>query len=101
MDNEKVKALVYNAIDEVNELLESEQQITKSDETVLFGEEGVLDSLGLVKLIVAVEGKVQEEFDVPVTLANEKAMSMKNNPFQTVGALTAFTTSLLEEEHAS
>ena len=95
MDQEKIQTTIFEAIDEVNELLSSEQQIVKSVDTVLFGEEGALDSLGLVKVIVAIEAKVQEHFDVPITLANEKAMSMKNNPFRTVGSLIAFTSELL------
>ena len=70
----------------------------KKEETVLFGQEGKLDSLGLVKMIVATEEKLLEHFDMPVTLANERAMSMKKNPFRSVKSLIEYTTDLLREE---
>ena len=98
MDQDKIQAAVFEAIDEVNEILPPEQQLNKSTDTVLFGQEGALDSLGLVKMIVATEGKIQEYFDMPVTLANERAMSMKNNPFRSVASLIEYTTELLKEE---
>ena len=101
MDQNRIKQIVFEAIDEVNELLDENQQLKKSEETILFGEQGSLDSLGLIKLIVATETKIQECFDVPVTLANEKAMSMKNNPFRTVQSLIDFISDLLKEENVS
>jgi acyl carrier protein len=66
-------------------------------DTVLMGEGGALDSLGLVRLVMAIEQKLEDVFGVPVSLTDEKAMSQKNSPFRSVGALTAYATSLLEE----
>ncbi len=57
-------------------------------ETVLVGKDAVLDSLGVVSLIVEVEQRVLAEHGVAVTLANDKAMSQRNSPFRTVGLLT-------------
>jgi acyl carrier protein len=57
------------------------------DETVLVGNDAVLDSLGVVQLIVEVEQRVEETHGVSVTLANDKAMSQRNSPFRTVGVL--------------
>jgi hypothetical protein len=55
--------------------------------TVLVGNDAVLDSLGVVQLIVEVERRVEEGHGVSVTLANDKAMSARNSPFRTVGVL--------------
>ncbi|HSU41992.1 MAG TPA: hypothetical protein VLJ38_20575 [Polyangiaceae bacterium] len=60
---------------------------TVGDETVLVGNDAVLDSLGVVQLIVEVEQRVEETHGVSVTLANDKAMSQRNSPFRTVGVL--------------
>jgi acyl carrier protein len=57
------------------------------EETVLVGTDAVLDSLGVVQLIVEVEQRVEQEHDISVTLANDKAMSARNSPFRTVGVL--------------
>jgi acyl carrier protein len=57
------------------------------EDTVLVGNDAVLDSLGVVQLIVEVEQRVEESHSVSVTLANDKAMSARNSPFRTVGVL--------------
>ena len=60
---------------------------TVTEETVLVGNEPVLDSLGVVQLIVEIEQRVEQGHGISVTLANDKAMSQKNSPFRTVGVL--------------
>jgi acyl carrier protein len=59
-----------------------------SDDTVLVGDAAVLDSIGVVQLIVEIEQRVEAQHSVSITLANDKAMSQRNSPFRTVGVLT-------------
>lgn len=65
--------------------------------TVLVGADAVLDSLGVVQLIVEVEQRVEQGHDVSVTLANDKAMSARNSPFRTVGVLTDHVVTTAQE----
>jgi acyl carrier protein len=58
-----------------------------TEQTVLVGADAVLDSLGVVQLIVEVEQRVEQGHGISVTLANDKAMSQRNSPFRTVGVL--------------
>lgn len=58
-----------------------------TEATVLVGADAVLDSLGVVQLIVEVEQRVEQGHGISITLANDKAMSQKNSPFRTVGVL--------------
>ena len=81
-----------------NDSLPKNKKIAKSTEAVLFGESSQLDSLGLVNLIVSTEEKLEEEFGVYVTLADEKAMSQKNSPFRTVTSLAQYISLILEED---
>jgi D-alanine--poly(phosphoribitol) ligase subunit 2 len=98
MDIEKqVTNALGASIDEVNEQLPDDRQIAKDNNTPLFGENGVLDSLGLVNLIVCAELKIQEQFDVAITIADEKAMSMKNSPFRTIESLSNYIVLLIQE----
>ena len=73
------------------------KQIEKQTDVMLFGDGGVLDSLGLVNLITLIEEHVEDEYDLTITLADEKAMSRKTSPFRTVGSLIEYVSELLEE----
>ena len=56
----------------------------------LYGQEGELDSLGLVNFIVAAEQEFDETFGVPVTLADERALSQRESPFRTIQSLAEY-----------
>jgi acyl carrier protein len=58
--------------------------------TRLFGEGGLLDSMALVSLVIAVEQNLEEKFDVAVALADEKALSQRSSPYRTIGTLAAY-----------
>ena len=88
---------IYNSINELNERFSNEKQLTKSTKTVLFGNNGQLDSLELVRLIVIIEQNIEDEFDVSIAIADERAMSQKHNPFRTIGALATYIDILLKE----
>lgn len=94
-DDEMVH-LVAEALRELASNAEIEIPAVVSGETPLFGEEGLLESLALVTLIVSVEEQIEERFGRAVTLADEKALSQRNSPYRTVGSLAAYATSLLE-----
>jgi acyl carrier protein len=72
-----------------------------NEETVLVGKDAVLDSLGVVSLIVEIEQRVEGGHGVSVTLANDKAMSARNSPFRTVGVLTDHVVAMVAEESAA
>src|ERR1700722_8310520 len=93
MEARKQKAVVAAidlAMDEVNAALPAGRRLIKSSETILFGQGGALDSLGFINLIVAAERHLEAALHAPITLADERAMSQKNSPFRTVGALVSY-----------
>ncbi|HEB50696.1 MAG TPA: acyl carrier protein [Desulfobulbus sp.] len=98
MEEKDIIQILYRAIDDLNLQLPPEQRLEKSAETVLFGEGGRLDSLGLVTFIVAAEQKVTEVAGITLTLADEKAMSRRNSPFRTVGTLAEYIGERLAED---
>jgi acyl carrier protein len=59
-------------------------------ETPLFGPDGILDSMGLVSLIVALEQALEREHTISVSLADEHALSQRRSPYRTVGTLAAY-----------
>jgi acyl carrier protein len=70
-----------------NNQIEIEVEITK--DTPLIGSGRILDSLGLVNLMVDIETAFLDE-DIEVSLASESAMSSRISPYRSVGALCNF-----------
>lgn len=54
-DRNQIEQIVFQAIDRVNELLLEEKAVAKDAGTVLLGQGAVLDSMGFVNFIVALE----------------------------------------------
>jgi acyl carrier protein len=58
-----------------------------TEETVIVGPDAVIDSIGVVSLIVDIEQRLEMDHQVSVTLANDRAMSQRNSPFRTAAVL--------------
>jgi D-alanine--poly(phosphoribitol) ligase subunit 2 len=63
--------------------------------SALFGETGLLDSVGLVSLVVALEQEIEDQFGEQVSLADERALSQRNSPYRTVSTLADYAAGLL------
>lgn len=90
MERNKISEIVINAVKEIVD----DESIAISNETVLLGNDAVVDSMGLVNLIVDIEGLLADE-DLEVSLTSEKAMSQRNSPFRTVESLTNYIKELV------
>ncbi len=101
MEQSTAQSIILRALSEVFEQsgLPAPESVTA--DTVLVGPDAVLDSLGVVSLIVEVEQIVETEHDVSIVLANEKAMSAKNSPFRTVGVLAEHVVATVAEVQAA
>ncbi len=95
---DKITAIVVKSIEELNETLDNKVDTNFVENTALYGENGVLDSIALVSLIISVEEKVQDELGVNIILANDQAMSQRNSPFLTIGSLSSYVKVLIEKE---
>lgn len=94
---ENSKDVVLKAIDGLNKTLPKKERLEKSLSTPIYGRKSKLDSLGLVNLIVAIEQQIEDEFDVTLTLADERAMSQEHSPFKDIGTLVDYINILLDE----
>lgn len=96
-DRKAIVDVIYTVIDELNETLPEDLKLDKAPQTVLFGQGGKLDSLGLVNLVVAVEQQVGDTFGKPISITDERAMSERNSPFRSVDSLADYIARLLDE----
>jgi acyl carrier protein len=95
--NSKVDKIIFKVMDSINQSLLSEgSKLALNDQTKLFGEDSLLDSLDLVNLIVGIENELEEEFGVQINLVTEESLSLPINPFTSVATLSKYITSKLE-----
>lgn len=74
----------------VNDYFQTEGIDQKAnEETILFGSDSTIDSMGLVYVIVQVEGQFNEE-DIVLSLMSDVAMSKRRSPFKTISTLAEF-----------
>jgi acyl carrier protein len=81
-------------------LAEAEGKAPPAPGGVLYGADGVFDSIALVAFIVAVEQALEQTLGLTLVLADEKAMSQRKSPFRSVEALVEHIEAL-HAEHTS
>ena len=96
-DISTVEQIIFDAIDELNLTAQEGQPLGKDPDTVLFGDEGRLDSIGLVHLVVGIEERIEDRLGTPVTIADARAMSQERSPFSTIGYLAVYLEQLILE----
>ena len=89
MTKDKIQKIIFDALEMVNQSRDGNAKIPVSAQTALFGNDGYLDSMGLVSLLIDIEESLQGE-GVLLSLSDERAMSEKNSPFRDVPSLTEY-----------
>jgi acyl carrier protein len=98
LDNpENILTAIYRAVDWINDELPKDRQLIKAPETRLLGPQSVLDSMHLVSLIVTTEREIEDAFGVALTLADERALSMKASPFRSIQSLADYIALLMRD----
>ena len=69
-------------------MLPEEERLEKLSGTLLAGDEGGLDSLGLITFIVEVEGRAERDFSLSLDLI--QALEAPEEPMKNIGRLTKF-----------
>lgn len=87
---EQIRNVIYESIDEINSFQAKDRKIEKGEDSILYGQNTKLDSLGLVNLIVEVEQRMTDKLNVTIDLTDEKALSQNNSPFLTVKSLCEY-----------
>ena len=88
LPKDKILKIIFDSVDEINKMLAKELQLEKLQETLLAGENGNLDSLGLINFIVEVEGRVRNDFGLELNLI--EVLDSPENPMSSIGRLVKF-----------
>jgi acyl carrier protein len=90
-----ISKLVISALEEF--VLDNNIEVSDINfKTKLFGDSGILDSIGIVMLVTELEEVIEEELSIELTLADDRAMSQKTSPFRTVETLIKYIEKLVE-----
>ena len=87
MDLKKIEEIVFDTIQ--NYCSDHSIDVSIDKDTPLIGSSKIMDSMGLVNVIVDIETAFLDE-DVEISLTSESAMSGRISPFRSVGSLCRF-----------
>ncbi|WP_208246086.1 hypothetical protein WGT02_32095 (plasmid) [Rhizobium sp. T1470] len=97
--------LIYNiisdAISEINDTRHENISVNELDNISLYGDSGVFDSMGLVNFLVLVEEKLDDKFNLVLSLTSERAVSRRISPFRNIVSLVDFILEEIEPVAAS
>lgn len=93
----EILEIIKHSVNTINSTLEFKLPIEQGESCPLYNSSIALDSISLVTLIVDIEQAIEDQFNMPIILANEKAMSQRNSPFRTIGTLTDYILELVKE----
>jgi D-alanine--poly(phosphoribitol) ligase subunit 2 len=91
-------SLIAAALQELTAQEDAQVPAHLGSETSLFGHNGLLDSLGLVTLVVTVEQAIEDTYGISVSLADERAMSQRHSPYRTIGSLAEYAGRMIQAE---
>ena len=97
--HEVVQRIIYRALQNLNAELPPNAQGAVNEDTLLLGEQSLLDSLSLISVIIDVETAVQDELGRTVSLTDDRAMSHQPSPYVDVRALLTYILLLLSEQN--
>lgn len=87
--------IIFKSIDEIN--LQNDTNISKDENTKLFGSESELDSLSLVNLIIDLETILSNDYELDISLTDDRAMMREVSPFDSIKSLAEYIDELVSE----
>jgi acyl carrier protein len=94
MQREEIEEVIITAYNDY--LKEQDIEGEGNSDTLLFGSDSEVDSMGFVNLIMDIEAHFHDQ-GYMITLTYEEAMAGESSPFKTVTGLTDFILELIEE----
>lgn len=88
--DDRLLNMMFAVVDELNRQLPAGHHVAKEIDAALVGDNGCLDSLGLVNFVVAVEQNVEREYGKAVSLTDPDVMERWSDIFQTLGTLCEY-----------
>jgi acyl carrier protein len=94
---DEVLAVIYAAMESLNEEFDDDGKIPLAPDTKLFGGDALIDSLSLVSVIIDVESGASEALGFNVVLTDDRAINEPVSPFTSPDALANYILVLAAE----
>jgi acyl carrier protein len=98
LTGELIEELILGALNDVNDEQPEDERIEVGPSTPLFGPNAQIDSLALVSVIVDVETALNVDYDLPISLTDDRAMTREISPFDDVQTLKDYIVELVAEQ---
>ncbi len=95
MELEEIQRIIKTVVKDYLEAQDNYLDITS--ETVLFGDNTVLDSIGLVNIVIDLESTFLDK-GYEISLTSDVAMSRRQSPFRNISTLANFINEQLNEQ---
>jgi acyl carrier protein len=96
LTSDDIDAIIFRALAALNAERPVDAQITASSSTPLFGVDSEIDSLEFVSVITDVETTLNVDHGLSIALADDRALSRAQSPYDTVATLRDYILELLE-----
>jgi acyl carrier protein len=90
MNRSEILAIVMTNVNSLIDTFPDNQKIVVNEETVLFGTNSSIDSLSLVSVIVDLESTFSLDYDLDISLTDDRAMTREKSPFDSVASLVEY-----------
>lgn len=95
MNKESILKIVISNVTSLVDTFPDEQKFSVDQNTVLFGNGSSIDSLSLVSVIVDLESTFSLDYDLDISLTDDRAMTREKSPFNSVISLVEYIDELI------
>ncbi|NCI49036.1 hypothetical protein GWC95_03825 [Sediminibacterium roseum] len=92
--NDIVIATFKRVINDSDKTIDSEP----TPDTAIMGSESIFDSVDLVTFIVALEQTLEDDHNISITLADDRALGQAVSPFKSIGTIRDYIEVLVNEK---
>lgn len=98
MTREEIIQVVVSTFKQVMHDTDKSYEGEVDETTAIMGPDSPFDSVDLVTYIVAIEQVIEDDWNVSIILADDRAMSQAVSPFKSVGSIGNYIELLVNEK---
>jgi acyl carrier protein len=98
MEKGIILEIVLKQIRSLVDTLPQDEKFEVQEHTGLFGKNASIDSLSLVSVIVDLEAYFADEYNLSISLTDDRAMTREVSPFNTVSSLADYLHEIINEK---